>query len=125
MPRCPQFAQKQIKLRKINTKLQLFHATALLTSVCIEILGWFIRTERRDEYFLVVTDRFSMMKNTLPMKEVSAAEVTGHFIHVWVFNYGPSQEVIADVGGCFTSKFLSDICKIMTIKNNFTTTYCP
>lgn len=33
------------------------------------------------------------------------------------------MELIADNGGCSRSKFVIDICKMMSIQNNFTLTY--
>ena len=59
------------------------------------------------------------------MKGISASEVARCFTNAWVFNYGPPTELVSDNGGCFTSKFFIDICRIMSIKNNFTTTYHP
>ena len=123
--KCPQCAKNRMKLRKNATKLQLFPATEPLTSVCIDILGPFIRTARRKEYLLVITDRFSEMKKTVPLKGVSAAEVAKAFVNTWVFNYGPPVELVSDNGTCFTSKYFQDVCRIMSIQNNFTTTYHP
>lgn len=59
------------------------------------------------------------------MKSISAAEVAQHFVNCCVFNYGSLEELIADKGVCFTSKFLKDVCRILSIKNNITTTYNP
>ena len=123
--KCPHCARNRIKLRKNVEQLQLFPATEPLTSVCIDILGEFIKTQRRNEYLLVITDRYSKLTKTVPMKGISAAEVARHFVNSWVFNYGPPTELVADNGGCFTSKFFIDVCRIMSIKNNFTTTYHP
>lgn len=52
---------------------------------------------------LVITDRFSKMQK----------------------GYGPPEVLIAENGGYFTSKFYQDVCRILSIKNNFTTTYHP
>jgi len=122
---CPQCARNRIKLRRNVEQLQLFPATEPLTSVCIDILGEFIKTPRRNEYLLVITDRFTKLTKTIPMKGISAAEVARCFVNEWVFNYGPPKELISDNGGCFTSKFFLDVCSILSIKNNFTTTYHP
>ena len=59
------------------------------------------------------------------MKGISAAEVARHFVRSWVFNYGPPEDLIADNGGCFTSKYFQDVCRIMNVHNSFTTTYHP
>ena len=123
VPNCPQCARNQIKLRRNVEQLQLFPATEQLTSVCIDILGEFIKTPRRNEYLLFITDRFTKLTKTIPMKGISAAEVGRCSVNEWVFNYGPLTELISDNGGCFTSKFFLDVFSILSIKNNFTATY--
>ena len=86
-------------MRRNVEQLQLFPATEALTSVCIDILGEFIKTPRRNEYLLVITDRFTKLTKTIPMKGISAAEVAKCFVNEWVFNYGPPKELISDNGG--------------------------
>ena len=44
--RCPHCARNRIKLRQNATRLQLFPSKAPLSSVCIDILGEFIKTPR-------------------------------------------------------------------------------
>ena len=122
---CPHCAKNRIKLRKNVKPLQLFPATEPLASVCIDILGEFITTRRRNKYLLVMTDRFTKLTKTAPMKGISAAEVARTFVDNWVFNYGPPTEVISDNGSCFASRFFLDVCRILSIKNHFTTTYHP
>lgn len=112
-----------MKLRKNTAKLQLFPATAPPESVCIDIPGEPIKAQRRNEYFLLITDRFSKMTTTVQMKEPFAVEVANHFKIAWVFNYVPQEELLADNGVCFTSMFFSEVCEIMSIKNNSTKTY--
>ena len=122
---CPHCAKNRIKLRKNVKPLQLFPATEPLASACIDILGEFITTRRRNKYLLVITDRFTKLTKTAPMKGISSAEVARTFIDNWVFNYGPPTELISDNGSCFASRFFLDVCRILSIKNHFTTTYHP
>lgn len=96
-----------------------------MTSVCIYILSEFIRTQRKNEYLLVITDRYTKLTKTVLMNAVTAAEVVKDFITTWLFNYGPPEELIADNGDFFTSKFFQYVCKIMKIENNFNTNYRP
>ncbi len=123
--RCSTCARNRIKLRKNVTELQLFPAKAPLESVAIDVLGELIKTARGHEYLLVITDRFTKLTKTVPMKGISAAEVAKHFVNEWVFNYGPPKDLIADNGGCFTAKFFQSVCKILNVHNSFTTTYHP
>ena len=110
-------------MRRNVGQLQLFQATERLTSVCIDIFGEFIRTPRRNEYVLVITDSFTKLTKTRLMKGISNAEVARCFVNEWIFNYGRPTKFISDNGGCFKSKFFLDVCRILSIKNNFTTTY--
>lgn len=58
----------QLKLRKNFTRLQIFPSNERLKSVRSDILGQFIRTLRKNEHLLVITDRFSKMATAIPMK---------------------------------------------------------
>lgn len=118
-----QTAKNRLKSRKNVTRLQLFPTKEPLTSLCIDILGPFIRTSRRKEHLLVITERSSNMTKTIPLKGVSAAEVAKHFVNSWVFNYGPPEDSVARNGRYFTSNFLEDVCRIMSVKKHFNTTH--
>lgn len=42
-----------------------------------------------------------------------------------MLNYGPSQDPLANNGGCFTLKIFHDVCQIMNIHKSYTTKYQP
>lgn len=65
------------------------------------------------------------MTKTVPMKVISSSEVPGHFMTSWVFKFGRTEELIANNVGCFKSMFFIDVCRVMSIQYNFTTTYHP
>ena len=73
--RCPTCAKNRIKLRKSVKELQLFPASAPLESVSIDVLGELLKTARGNQYLLVVSDRFTKLTKSIPLKGVSAAEV--------------------------------------------------
>lgn len=73
----------------------------------------------------MITDRFTQMVKTIPMKVFSAAEVARHFVNHSVLNNGPLADLLAINGGAFTSKFFQHVSKLMNIHNSFTTTYHP
>ena len=122
---CPHCARNRIKLRRNVGELKLFPANAPLESVCIDILGELIRTPRGNRYLLVIVDRFTKMVRTIPVKTITAAEVAKHFVHDWIFHYGPPVDLIADNGKQFTAKFFQDVCRTLNVNNIFTTTYHP
>ncbi len=123
--KCPSCAKNRLKLRRNTSKLSLFPPKGPLESVSIDIFGELHRTARGNQYLLMVTDRFSKLTKSIPLKGVSAAEVATAFVNEWVFNFGPPTSLLADNGKCFTSRFFQSICKILNIRNQFTTTYHP
>ena len=123
--RCPNCAKNRIKLRQHTTALKLFPATAPLESVALDIYGELVRTSRGNQYLLVISDRFTKLTKTVPLKSVSAAEIAKAFVNEWVFNYGPPVDLLADNAKYFSSKFFQSVCNILNVHNSFTTTYHP
>ena len=122
---CTECARERVKLRKHTKKLKLFPATAPLESISIDLLGDLITTKRNNRWLLVITDRFSKLVRTVPLKNVTAITVAEAFTKHWIFVYGPPVSVLSDNGKQFTAKFFQDVCRIIGIKNVFTTTYHP
>ena len=123
--RCPTCAKNRIKLRQHVQPLQLFPPSGPLESVAIDVLGELLKTARGNQYLLVISDRFTKLTKTVPLKGISAAEVAKAFVDHWVFNYGAPKELLADNGKCFTARFFQDVCRILNVHNMFTTTYHP
>lgn len=88
---CPECALNRLNLRKNVAELTHFPVTGPLESVCIDILGEFVRRQLGHRYLLAITDRFTELVKTVSMKGVSAGEVTKHFVDHWVCNYGPQS----------------------------------
>ena len=122
---CVRCAQERVKLVRKTKRLKLFPAQAPLESVSIDILGELIRTPRGHRWLLVITDRFSKLVRTVPLRRITAAEIAKAFVHHWVFVYGPPLSVLADNGQQFVAKLFQATCKILGISNVFTTTYHP
>ena len=123
--RCRTCAKNRIKLRSKSNPLKLFPASGPLESVAIDIFGPLLKTGKGNEYLLVICDRFIKLTKTVPIKSTGAGEVARAFTHEWVFNYGPPKELLADNGKCFTGRFFQDVCRILNVVNQFTTTYHP
>ena len=122
---CTSCARNRIKLRKNSKEMTLFPAHAPLEFVAIDILGELITSRRGYRYLLVITDRFSKLTRTVPLKRITAATVATAFVHHWVFTYGPPIKLLSDNGSQFTSKFFQNVCRILGVNNVFTTTYHP
>lgn len=50
---------------------------------------------------------------TVPTKGIAAADVAGYFMKGLVCSFGSLGKLIANRGGCFASKFFTDVFKIM------------
>ncbi|CAN8076688.1 unnamed protein product [Agarophyton chilense] len=122
---CTDCARNRVKLRRHGTKLKLFPARAPLEFVAIDILRPFLTTKRNYKFLLVITDRFSKLVRTVPLRKISALSVAQAFVLHWVFVYGPPVKLLSDNGRPFASRFSEDVCQILDIKNRFTTTYHP
>ena len=122
---CPECAKERINLRKHASFLKLFPAAAPLEFVAIDILGPLRPTPAGNKYLLVITDRFSKLTKTVPLKTVTSFNVATAFCRNWVFVYGPPVYLLSDNGGQFTSKYFSTICNILGVRNLYTSAYHP
>lgn len=91
--KCPHLARNIINFRKNVTRFQRFPTKGLMTSACINVLFEFIKTQRHNEYLLVINHRFRKMN------EISVPKVTSQFMKAWVSNCGPPEGQTADNGG--------------------------
>ena len=78
---CASCAKNRISLRKHRNFLKLFPARASLEFVAIDILGELIKTPRGSCYMLVISEWFSKLVRTVPLKKVTASEVAKAFVH--------------------------------------------
>lgn len=122
---CVACTEERVKLRKVTKELQLFPARAPLEFISMDLLGELITTPRKNRWLLVITDRFTKLVCTVPLRRVSAAAVAKAFVHHWVFVYGPPLKVLADNGKQVTARLFQESFQILGIRNLFTTTYHP
>ena len=122
---CVACAKERISLRKHASFLKLFPATAPLEFVSIDILGPLPRTTTGFRYLLVISDRYSKLTRTVPLRDIKSVTIARAFCEHWVFQYGPPTYVLSDNGGQFTSKFFQSICSILGARNLFTAAYHP
>ena len=107
---CVSCAKNRISLRKLWNFLKLFPARAPLEFVAIDILGELIKTPRGNCNMLVISDRFSKLVRTVPLKTVTASEVAKAFVHHWVFPYGAPIWLLSDNGKQFIAKLFRETC---------------
>ncbi|CDF38512.1 unnamed protein product [Chondrus crispus] len=122
---CAACARERVKLRRNTNEMKLFTPKAPLEFVAIDILGELITTKRGNRYILVISDRYSKLVRTVPLKKISVAHIAQAFVHHWVFLYGPPVKLLSDNGTQFTARFFQNVCRILGIRNVFTNTYHP
>ena len=73
---CESCAKNRIRLLKKANKLRLFPATTPLECVAIDILGPLPNSKDGFRFMLVVTDRFTKLTHSFPLKGIKADAVT-------------------------------------------------
>lgn len=93
--------------------MQLLPAAAPMEFLAIDLLGELIQTKRGNRFLLVITDRFSKLALTVPLKSITAQSVAKVFFTQLVLAYGPPQCSLSDNGRQFTSRFFQHVCRIL------------
>jgi Integrase zinc binding domain/Integrase core domain len=122
---CHACARNRIKERNKTSYLKLFPASSPLEYVSIDLLGPLPKTAHRNRFLLVMTDRFSKLTRTVPLRSTTAYVVAKAFCELWVFTYGPPRHVLTDNGPQFAAKFFLAVCRELGIEKVFSSTYHP
>ena len=122
---CAACAREREKLRRNTKEMKLFTPNAPLEFVAIDIFGELITTKRGNLYILLISDRYSKFARTVPLNYITAAHIAQAFVHHWAFVYGLPFTLLSDSGTQFTARFFQNICRILGIRNVFTSTYQP
>jgi transposase InsO family protein len=78
--------------------------------VAIDILGPLPRAKHGNRFLLVISDRFSKVTNTVPLRAVTALPVARAFCDHWVYSCGPPLSLLTDNGPQFIAKFFMTVC---------------
>jgi transposase InsO family protein len=122
---CVTCAKNRVKEQTRTSFLKLFPASEPLEYVSMDILGPFQKTEHGNRFRLVISDRFSKLTRTVPLRTITALVVAKAFCEHWVFAKGAPRLVLTDNGAQFTAKFFLAVCRELGIKKVFTTAYHP
>ena len=122
---CTVCAKNRVTERKRTSFLKLFPAEGPLEFVAMDILGPLPKTEHGNRFLLVITDRFSKLTRTVPLRTITALVVAKAFCDAWVFSYGPPRYLLTDNGTQFNAKFFLAVCRELGIAKIFTTAYHP
>lgn len=91
----------------------------------MDILGPLIETHDGHKYLMVITDRFSKLTKSVPLKDISYKTVAHAFLNHWALTYGPPTLLVTDNGKQFVSKFFQELFRVLGTASLFTTTYKP
>jgi transposase InsO family protein len=122
---CATCAKNRIKERTRTSFLKLFPASAPLEYVAINIHGPLPKTSHGNRFLLVMTDRFSKLTRTVPLRTTTALVCARAFCDHWVYAYGAPRHVLTDNGPQFTAKFFHAVCRELGIEKAFATAYHP
>ena len=93
--------------------------------MAIDILRVLIKAPRGNRYMLVISDRFSKLIWTVPLKKIAASEVAKPFVRHRVFPYGAPIWLLSDNGKQFIAKLFGETCQMLGVKNLYMITYHP
>ena len=110
---------------KVQKHMKLFPATDPLEFLAMDLLGPLPRTHQGNEYVLVITDLFTKLCRSVPLRNTKAVTVGTLFLYLWVYAYGAPSYVLTDNGPQFAAKFFEAVCTMIGNKHVFTTAYHP
>jgi hypothetical protein len=102
-----------------------FPANGPLESVALDILGPLPRTRHGNRFLLVISDRYSKVTKTVPLRTFTAFLVARAICDHWAYVYGPPVSFLTDNGPQFAAKFFQTVCSELGIRKIFKTAYHP
>lgn len=124
--RCPSCAAQALKTARRRTSyLKLFMPNGPLEFVCLDILGPLPKTSAGNKFLLVISDRFSKLTRSVPLPNARAETVAKAFFNHWLTVYGVPLVVLTDNGSNFRAKFFQSVCRLLGIRNLYSTAYHP
>jgi hypothetical protein len=118
-------AKNRVTERKRTSFLKLFPASGPLEFVAMDILGPLPKTEQGNRFLLVISDRFSKLTPTVPLRTITALGVAKAFCDTRVFSYGPPRYLLTDNGTQFNAKVFLAFCRELGSAKIFATAYHP
>jgi Integrase zinc binding domain/Integrase core domain len=120
---CEHYARNNVQERTRVNHMKIVPANEPLEFIEIDILGPLPKTAHGNRFLLVISDRFSKLTRTVPMRTNTALAVAKAFCDHWVFAYGPPRFLLSDNGTQFTAKLFVEVCRELGIAKVFTTAY--
>ena len=91
----------------------------------MDLPGPLPKTAHGNQHVLVITDRFTKLTHSIPLRTTTASVVANAFLDNWVYVYGAPRYVLTDNGPQFAAKFFDAVCALLTVRHYRTTAYHP
>ena len=90
----------------------------------MDLLGPLPKTAHGNRHVLVMTDRFTKLIRSIPLRTTTASVVANAFLDNFVYVYGAPLHVLTDNGTQFATKFFDAMCALLGVRH-YQTTYHP
>jgi transposase InsO family protein len=91
----------------------------------MDIFGRFPKSENGNRYLLTFLDHLTSYPEAIPIRQITAEECARVYATHITARHGSCSKLIIDQGRNFTSSFFRETCKILGVKQIFTTAYHP
>jgi transposase InsO family protein len=93
--------------------------------VAIDVCWPFPTTPNKNSYLLTFMDHLTKYAEAVPINSMTAEECARAYVTHVIARHGASSKLLSDQGRNFTSAFFRETCKILGVKQLFTTLYHP
>jgi len=93
--------------------------------VAMDIFGPFPITANKNRYLFTFIDHQTKYTEAVPLTTMTAEECARAYVTNVIARHGASDGLLSDQGRNFTSTFFRGVCKILGVKQLFTTAWHP
>jgi Integrase core domain len=121
----PLCAKSRLKRNRRTTYLKLFPPSQPLEFISLDILGPLPVTKSGNKYLVVFGDRYSKAMRVVAVPNITTETLARAFVLDWVAVYGIPLLLLTDNGTQFIYKFFQTVCRLLGVKQLFTTANHP
>ena len=93
--------------------------------VAIDIIGPITpASERKHKYILTIVDYATRYPEAVPLKNIDVVTIAEALVEVFS-RMGVPEEILSDRGSQFTSSLMKEVCRLLSLRQLFTTPYHP
>ena len=114
--KCDICQQMKSSTKKPRAPLGNMTSGAPLDRLCIDVLGPFPLTPRKNRYILVITDSFSKWVEIHPIPDETASTCARILLNEVICRYGCPLDLHSDQGRNFQSNIFKELCEMLEIR---------